>query len=110
MPKINWQQVGTDMEAAVKGVLGANWQTVSGAAAPQLQAMVGIGQSIEQSYAAKSITADEYQSLQSMAKNALKGILSSYAAVGIVVAEQAAAAAWTVVATALGTAAGIPFA
>jgi hypothetical protein len=106
---IDWQQVGTDVKTAVLQVLGNSWQTVSTAAGPQLEAMVSIGQGIEQSYAAGTLTQLEYQSLRSMEKNALEGILSSYAAVTIVVAEQAADAAWSVVSQAL-LKAGLAFA
>ena len=65
--------------------------------------MITVGQSIERSRNAGKLTDLEYDSLQSMQKNALKGILSSYEAVGILVAEQAAQAAWGVVSQALMT-------
>ena len=110
MPAVNWKQVGTDVEAAVQNVLGGAWQDVSGAAGPQIQAMIAVAQTIEAKYASKQLSQDEYNSLRSMQKNALEGILSSYEAVGILVAEQAADAAWKVVSTALLRAAGIPFA
>jgi len=106
---IDWQQVSTDVKTAVLQVLGNSWQTVSTAAGPQLAAMVSIGQSIEQSNAAGTLSQTEYQSLRSMEKNAFEGILSSYAAVGIVVAEQAADAAWNVISQAL-LKAGLAFA
>jgi hypothetical protein len=98
---INWQQVGTDVKSAVMKVLGNSWQTVSGAAGPQLEAMISVGQNIEQSFNAHNLTELEYKSLRSMQKNALEGILSSFEAVGIVVAEQAADAAWSVISQAL---------
>lgn len=110
MANINWTQVGADVEQAVMSVLGANWQTVSSSADVQLQAMIAIGQNIERDYAAGNLDQDEYNSLRSMQKNALEGILSGYDAIGIVVAEQAAAAAWGVVANALSKLGGIPFA
>lgn len=106
---IDWRQVAAEVESAVAKVVGSSWKTVSSTAGPQLQAMVVIGQNIERSYSAQQLTAAEYKSLRSMEKNALEGILSSYEAVGIVVAEQAADAAWNVVAQAL-LKAGIPFA
>jgi hypothetical protein len=65
--------------------------------------MVSIGQGIEQSRNAGKLTELEYNSLQSKQKNALEGILSSYEAVGIVVAQQAAEAAWNVITQALVT-------
>lgn len=106
---VDWQQVATDVKNAVLKVLGNSWQTVSSAAGPQLEAMVSIGQNVEQSYNAHRLSEVEYKSLRSMEKNALEGILSSYEAVGIVVAEQAADAAWNVIAQAL-LKAGIAFA
>ncbi|HXR34613.1 MAG TPA: hypothetical protein VN754_01615 [Candidatus Binataceae bacterium] len=106
---IDWQQVGTGVRDAVLKVLGGSWQTVSSAAGPQLEAMVSVGASIEQSYSANRLTELEYKSLRSMEKNALEGILSSYEAVGIVVGEQAADAAWSVISQAL-LKAGVAFA
>jgi hypothetical protein len=106
---IDWQQVATGVKKAVLQVLGNSWQTVSSAAGPQLEAMASVGESIEQSYNAHTLTVEEYQSLRSMQKNALEGILSSYEAIGIVVAEQAAAAAWNVISQAL-LKAGVAFA
>jgi hypothetical protein len=106
---IDWGQVGTQVKSAVMNVLGKSWKTVSGAAGPQLEAMVSVGKNIEQEFIAHSLTQDEYNSLRSMQKNALEGILSSYEAVGIITAEQAADAAWGVVAQAL-KGAGIAFA
>ncbi len=106
---IDWGQVGTGVKNAVIKVLGNSWQTVSGAAGPQVEAMVSVGRSIEQSYNAHTLSEAEYQSLRSMQKNALEGILSSYEAVGIVVAEQAADAAWNVISQAL-LKAGLAFA
>jgi hypothetical protein len=106
---IDWQQVGPEVSNAVMTVLGNAWQTVSNAAGPQIQAIISIGQSIEQSKDAGNLTELEYSSLRSMQRNALEGILSSYEAVGIVVAEQAAQAAWNVISQAL-VAGGVAFA
>lgn len=106
---IDWQQVGAAVTNAVMMVLGNSWQTVSNAAGPQIQAMISIGQSIEQSKNTGKLTELEYNSLGSMYKNALEGILSSYEAVGIVVAQQAAEAAWNVISQALVTG-GVAFA
>jgi hypothetical protein len=106
---IDWQQVGSGVRSAVMEVLTSSWKTVSAAAGPQLEAMVSIGRSIEQSHTAGTLSQGEYESLRSMEKNALEGILSSYEAVGIVVAEQAADAAWNVISQAL-LKAGVAFA
>lgn len=106
---VNWKQVGTDAVIAVLNVVGNSWQLVSMAARPQLDSMVRIGESIEESFNAGRLTELEYKSLRSMQKNALEGILSSYEAIGIVVAEQAADAAWNVISQAL-LKAGVAFA
>ena len=110
MANIDWNQVGKDVENAVIGVLGTSWRTVSSAAGPQIQAMITIGQSIEQENSQGQLTPLEYNTLRSMQKNALEGILSGYEAIGIVTAEQAADAAWGVISKALQSAAGIAFA
>jgi hypothetical protein len=106
---IDWGQVGTEVESAVLKVLGNSWQTVSGVAGPQLEAMVSVGKNIEADHIAHTLTDVEYRSLRSMEKNALEGILSSYEAVGIVTAEQAAEAAWDVISQVL-LKAGVAFA
>jgi hypothetical protein len=103
---IDWNQVATDALNAAKKVVGTAWTNVATPAGAQITAMVSIGQEIEKSFNAGTITQDEYSMLKSMQKNALEGILAGYKAIGIVVAEQAAAAAWDVVATALGSLAG----
>ncbi len=94
---IDWQQVGAEVTNVVVMVLGNSWQTVSNAAGPQIQAMINVAQSIEQSRNVRKLTELEYNSLRSMQKNALEGILISYETVGIVVAEQAAEAAWNII-------------
>jgi hypothetical protein len=102
MPQpINWGHVSADIETAVQNVLKGDWQTVAGCAQAQIQAMVQNGKNIEQAYQNDEMDDDEYQTLQSVQKNALEGILSGYSAIGIVAAEQAADAAWSVVESAL---------
>jgi hypothetical protein len=107
---IDWTQVSKNVEAAVINVLKGSWGTVSAAAGPQVQAMLSIGQTIEQSHNQGRLTPLEYNTLRSAQKNALEGILSGYEAIGIVVAEQAAEAAWNVISQALLKGAGIAFA
>ena len=108
MPAINWTQVGDEAITAAKNVLSGSWNNVSKAALPQIEAMISIGRSIEQDKINGTLTQSEYELLEAMQKNAMKGILSSYEAVGIVVAEQAATAAWNVLASAL-KGAGVAF-
>jgi hypothetical protein len=110
MPKVNWPVVQSEVEASVKAVLGNAWDTAATAAGPQIEAMVAIGQNIETEYARGGLDEEGYNTLRSMQKNALEGILSGYKAIGILTAEQAADAAWNVVSGALLAAAGIPFA
>jgi hypothetical protein len=107
---IDWTEVAKNVEAAVVHVLKSSWSTVSTAAGPQIQAMISIGQSIEQSHNQGRLTPLEYNTLRSAQKNALEGILSGYEAIGIVVAEQAAEAAWNVISQVLIKGAGVAFA
>ena len=107
---VDWTEVGKAVEAAVAQVLAGSWSSVSIAAGVQLQAMISIGQSIEQSQNQGRLTPLEYNTLRSAHTNALEGILSGYEAIGIVVAEQAADAAWNVISQALMKGAGVAFA
>jgi hypothetical protein len=107
---IDWTHVGQDVEAAVVDVIKARWSTVSVAAGAQIQAMISIGRSIEQSHNDGRLTTLEYNTLRSAEENALEGILIAYEAIGIVIAEQAAQAAWNVISQALIKGAGIVFA
>ena len=104
---IDWSTVGRDVENAVVGVLGANFQVVRRAAQAQIAALVSTGQSIEAEK--DEMTALEYQSLEDANRGALAGVLHTIEGITIVVAEQAAAAAWQVVASALKASLGLPF-
>ena len=99
---INWNTVSTDVGQAVGKVLGGAWGNVSPGASAQIAAIVAVGQSIENNRA--TMTQSDYNMLKLMQQRALEGVLQSYAAISLVVAEQAAAAAWSVVAAALKTA------
>src|SRR5208283_1420549 len=72
------------------------WATASRAAVPQVEAMITVGQNIAESANDGKLTQSDYDALKSMQKKAFKGILSSHVGVSIVVAEQAATAAWDV--------------
>ena len=106
---IDWTQVGKDVEVAAVDVLKDHWSSVSAAAGAQIQAMISIGQSIEQSQNQGRLTRLEYNTLRSAEKSALEVILSAYEAIGIVIAEQAAHAAWDVISQALIRGAGVAF-
>src|SRR5262249_28106494 len=95
---IDWSGTLHDMESAVRGILGANFETAKTRARAQLAAMLTIAQSIEESAIAGTISKLEYESLKASQERALAGILHAYAAIGIAAAEQAAAAAWAVLA------------
>ncbi len=99
---IDWGKVGTQLEKSVGGVVGGAWQNAAAGASAQFKAIVAVGQSIEQQK--DSLTQLEYNSLKLMQQRALEGILQTYQGISIDIAEQAAAAAWNVVAAALKTA------
>ena len=82
--------------------VGADWRVVAPAAKAQITALLQIAQAIEAGR--NDLSPDEYDALRLSQQRALEGVLASYAAISIVVAEQAAAAAWNVVAQALKTA------
>jgi hypothetical protein len=96
---IDWSTVGSSVEQAVTSVVGADWGVVAPAAKAQLSALVQTAQAIEADK--DNMSAAEYNGLRLSQQRALEGVLSAYAAISIVVAEQAAAAAWNVVAQAL---------
>jgi hypothetical protein len=99
---IDWSSVGGAVEQAVASVLGADWGIVGPAARAQISALVQTAQAIEADK--DNMSGDEYDVLRLTQQRALEGVLSAYAAISIVAAEQAAAAAWNVVAQALKTA------
>lgn len=97
--EIDWTSVGSSVEQAVASVLGADWRVVAPAAKAQITALMQTAQEIEASK--DDLSPDEYDALRLTQQRALEGVLSAYAAISIVVAEQAAAAAWNAVAQAL---------
>jgi hypothetical protein len=99
---IDWADIGSAVEQSVASVVGADWRIVAPAARAQLTALVETAQAIEADR--DDMSAAEYNGLRLSQQRALEGVLASSAAISIVVAEQAAAAAWDVVAKALKTA------
>jgi hypothetical protein len=99
---INWTTVGTQVEQAVAKVVGAAWQNASTGASAQIAALIAVGKSIEQDK--DSMKQVEYDSLKLMQQRALDGVLQAYEGIAIDTAQQAAAAAWSVVIGALKTA------
>lgn len=103
---INWSQVEASVVSAVKGVLKGDWSAVSAGAQAQIKALVHAGQEIEIALNSNppQISKSDYQALMVSAHRAIEGVLQTYEAIGIVIAEQAAAAALNVVVNALKTA------
>lgn len=104
---VDWTGVGNDIASAVMNVLGGAWTTVKPAASAQIAALVLVGKQIEADRA--SMSKVEYDGLRLSQQRAFEGVLSAYSAISIVVAEQAAQAAWNVIAKALKSAYGLPF-
>ena len=99
---VDWGSVLTKIELAVGNVIGDAWPGAASGASTQFQAIVSAGKQIEQKRA--SLGQDDYEGLMLMQKRALEGVLQTYVGISLNVAEQAAASAWNVVATALKTA------
>jgi len=99
---IDWSNIGSSVEQAVAAVVGADWRIVAPAARAQLTALMETAQAIETDR--DQMSAAEYHGLRLSQQRAFEGVLAANAAISIVVAEQAAAAAWNVVAQALKTA------
>jgi hypothetical protein len=99
---INWSSVGNQIGPAVGGIVGAAWQNAAAGASTQFAALVAAGAQIEANR--DTMQQAEYDSLKLMQQRALEGVLLTYAGISLDVAEQAAAAAWDIVATALKTA------
>lgn len=96
---IDWNKVLSDAIAAAEGVIGARWPSVAKSATAQIVALLENGKFIEDNKATMSDM--EYRATKINQQRALEGILSGFAAISIVVAEQAAAAVWDVVEAAL---------
>jgi hypothetical protein len=107
MPAVNWAQVLQDSINAARAVLAGKWPLVETAASAQIQALVVNAQDIEANK--DQMTPDEYELVKRIQTRALSGVLAGFEAIGIVAAEQAAAAAWSVVADALRGATGLAF-
>jgi hypothetical protein len=100
---VDWSATEQKAISAIKDVLSGAWGDVATGASAQVKALVSIGASVEAAIQSDppSITQSDYQALLLSAQRALDGVLQTYEAVGIVIAEQAAAAAVNVVVTAL---------
>jgi hypothetical protein len=98
---INWNQVLTDASKAAENIVGARWPSIAQTATTQIVALVENGKFIEQNKA--TMTDLEYKATKLNQQRTLEGVLKGFAAISIVVAEQVAAAVWSVVENALKT-------
>jgi hypothetical protein len=99
---VDWGAVGTGVKTAVAKLVGAAWQNAAAGASTQFAAVIAAGQSIERNK--DTMSQSDYNTLKIMQQRALDGVLQTYAGISLDIAQQAAAAAWNVVATALKTA------
>ncbi len=99
----DWSAVLTQAVNAAKAILADKWPSVAQSATIQITALVENGQYIAANRS--SMDVDEYNSIKLNQQRALEGILSGYEAISITVAEQAAAAAWSIVEDAISRAA-----
>ena len=101
---VDWSKLQSNIEISIANVIGADWQTIQSGVYPQIAALVMAARTIDSDR--EQMSELEYQSLKLSQQRALEGVLQSYAAITIVVADQAAAAAWSVVEDAVGKVAG----
>jgi hypothetical protein len=99
---IDWSTVSSQMGTAVEDVVGPAWQNASTGASVQFAALIAAGQQIELNK--DSMKQAEYDSLKLMQQRALEGVLQAYEGIALDVAEEAASAAWDVLAGTIKTA------
>jgi hypothetical protein len=105
--EVDWDKVLSNAGQAALGKLNSHLPLVANAVKTQTAAMVENGKFIERNK--HSMTAAEYDMVKRIYTLAAASVFQSFEAIGIVAAQQAAEAAWNVIATALKTAAGISF-
>jgi hypothetical protein len=98
-PATDWTTVFQQATAAAAGSLGASWNSVSQTAEHSVQMLVDTAAYIEANQS--SLSSDDCNLLTSNQTLAMKNVLLGYEAIGIAAAEQAVAAAWGVVSSAL---------
>jgi hypothetical protein len=99
---VDWSSVSVQIANAVSGVVGPAWQNAAAGASTQFAALIAAGQQIEQNQ--NTLAQAEYNSLKLMQQRALEGVLLTYQGIAIDIAEEAAAAAWNVLVSALSSA------
>jgi len=96
---VNWGNVRNQVAQAVEQVVGAGWPNAAAGASTQFAAIIAAGHLIEQNR--NSMKQAEYDSLKLIQQRALEGVLQAYEGISLDAAQQAAAAAWNVVAGAI---------
>jgi hypothetical protein len=102
MTAVNWDNVTEQAINAAATSLGSSWSKVSASAAHSIQTLVQTAQYIANNSA--SLDATDQKLLTENQQLAMQSVLLGYEDIGIVAAEQAVAAAWAIVQTALTTA------
>lgn len=96
---INWNNVGTQILQTVVNVVHGAWTTVTPAIDAQLQRLVAAGQRIETEH--EIMQQAEYDDLKQTLSSTLQFTLLVSEGIGLVVAQQAAAAAWNTLVSAI---------
>ncbi len=104
---VDWDKVLSNAGQAALSKLNSNLPLVANAVKAQTAAMVANGKFIEENK--HLMTAAEYDMVKRSHTLAAESVFKSFEAIGIVAAQQAAEAAWDVMAAALKTATGISF-
>jgi len=104
---INWLSVLNQVIAAVAGVLGPKWGSVSQPATHELYVLTETARWIEENKA--SMDEDTYNLLVDAHKRTLHDVLVGNELIKKAIADQAVAAAWAVILTALKSAGKFPF-
>jgi hypothetical protein len=104
MAAVDWGSVAAQAVAAAANALKGSWSTVESPATHSIQVLTQTAAYIAAN--ADSLDADEQKLLTDNQKLAMQNVLLGYEDIGIVAAEQAVAAAWGVVQTALVAAIG----
>jgi hypothetical protein len=104
MPATDWTTVLKQATTATATSLGASWTTVSPTVQHSIQMLADTAAYIEANK--DSLTQDDVTLLTTNQTLAMKNVLLGYEAIGIAAAEQAVAAAWGVISSALQTAIG----
>ena len=102
MASIDWNTVAKQAIAAAAASLGATWNAVAPAAQHSIELLVMTAQYIAAN--AAQLDADDQKLLTDNQQLAMQNVLLGYQAIGTAAAEQAVAAAWGIVQTALATA------